>query len=48
MAPILRNELVFDRHSSVSLRLALEALKREAMDLEMQIRQLQVIIKRGQ
>ncbi|TMW51996.1 hypothetical protein DOY81_002914, partial [Sarcophaga bullata] len=41
MAPILRNELVFDRHSSVSLRLALEALKREAMDLEMQIRQLQ-------
>uniref|UniRef100_A0A1A9UW85 Uncharacterized protein n=1 Tax=Glossina austeni TaxID=7395 RepID=A0A1A9UW85_GLOAU len=41
MAPILRNELVFDRHSSLSLRSALESLKREAIDLEMQIRQLQ-------
>uniref|UniRef100_A0A1I8PL17 Stac-like n=1 Tax=Stomoxys calcitrans TaxID=35570 RepID=A0A1I8PL17_STOCA len=41
MAPALRNELVFDRHSSASLRVALESLKREAMDLEMQIRQLQ-------
>ncbi|XP_037816860.1 uncharacterized protein LOC119607140 [Lucilia sericata] len=41
ITPILRNELVFDRHSSVSLRLALESLKREALDLEMQIRQLQ-------
>uniref|UniRef100_A0A1B0BR69 Uncharacterized protein n=1 Tax=Glossina palpalis gambiensis TaxID=67801 RepID=A0A1B0BR69_9MUSC len=41
IAPILRNELVFDRHSSLSLRSALESLKREAIDLEMQIRQLQ-------
>ncbi|XP_020717503.1 uncharacterized protein LOC101453779 isoform X1 [Ceratitis capitata] len=41
MAPILRNELVFDRHSTLALRPALESLKREANDLEMQIRLLQ-------
>ncbi|XP_037956778.1 uncharacterized protein LOC119686298 [Teleopsis dalmanni] len=41
ITPILRNELVFDRHSTLSLRPALESLKREAIDLEMQIRQLQ-------
>lgn len=44
MAPILRNELVFDRHSTLALRPALESLKREANDLEIQIRLLQVII----
>ncbi|XP_018795905.1 PREDICTED: uncharacterized protein LOC108973251 isoform X2 [Bactrocera latifrons] len=41
MAPVLRNELVFDRHSTLSLRPALESLKREAHELEMQIRLLQ-------
>ncbi|KAM8712848.1 hypothetical protein ACLKA7_013219 [Drosophila subpalustris] len=41
MTPILRNELVFDRHSTLSQRSALESLKREAIELELQIRQLQ-------
>nr|XP_036223543.1 uncharacterized protein LOC106627125 isoform X2 [Bactrocera oleae] len=41
IAPVLRNELVFDRHSTLSLRPALESLKREAHELEMQIRLLQ-------
>lgn len=40
--PLLRNELVFDRHSTLSQRSALESLKREAIELELQIRQLQV------
>lgn len=44
MAPVLRNELVFDRHSTLSLRPALESLKREAHELEMQIRLLQVCV----
>lgn len=39
--PPFRNELVIERNSSVQLRTSLEALKREAADLEMQIRQLQ-------
>lgn len=42
MMPLLRNELVFDRHSTLSQRSALESLKREAIELELQIRQLQV------
>lgn len=42
MTPCLRNELVFDRHSTLSQRSALESLKREAIELELQIRQLQV------
>ncbi|KAH8392722.1 hypothetical protein KR215_003190 [Drosophila sulfurigaster] len=41
MTPVLRNELVFDRHSTLSQRSALESLKREAIELELQIRQLQ-------
>nr|NP_611036.2 Stac-like, isoform N [Drosophila melanogaster]AAF58137.2 Stac-like, isoform N [Drosophila melanogaster] len=41
MTPCLRNELVFDRHSTLSQRSALESLKREAIELELQIRQLQ-------
>ncbi|TDG51781.1 hypothetical protein AWZ03_001841 [Drosophila navojoa] len=41
MTPILRNELVFDRHSTLSQRSALESLKRESIELELQIRQLQ-------
>ncbi|BFG03290.1 uncharacterized protein DMAD_02585 [Drosophila madeirensis] len=41
MTPNLRNELVFDRHSTLSQRSALESLKREAIELELQIRQLQ-------
>ncbi|ALC41384.1 CG43729, partial [Drosophila busckii] len=41
MTPSLRNELVFDRHSTLSQRSALESLKREAIELELQIRQLQ-------
>ncbi|KAL5288901.1 hypothetical protein ACFFRR_009227 [Megaselia abdita] len=39
--PLLRNELVFERHSSLQLRPAMESLKREANDLEIQIRQIQ-------
>lgn len=39
--PILRDELVVERNSSLQLRPALESLKREAADLELQIRQLQ-------
>lgn len=42
MTPVLRNELVFDRHSTLSQRSALDSLKREAIELELQIRQLQV------
>ncbi|KAH8275590.1 hypothetical protein KR026_011333 [Drosophila bipectinata] len=41
MTPVLRNELVFDRHSTLSQRSALDSLKREAIELELQIRQLQ-------
>ncbi|XP_054736674.1 uncharacterized protein LOC129243579 [Anastrepha obliqua] len=41
MVAMMRNELVFDRHSTLALRPALESLKREANDLEMQIRLLQ-------
>lgn len=41
ITPVLRNELVFERYSSLQLRPALESLKREATDLEIQIRQLQ-------
>ncbi|KAH8277926.1 hypothetical protein KR018_010367 [Drosophila ironensis] len=41
MTPVLRNELVFDRHSTLSQRTALDSLKREAIELELQIRQLQ-------
>lgn len=40
--PLLRNELVFERHSSLQLRPAMDSLKREANDLEIQIRQIQV------
>ncbi|XP_030387407.1 uncharacterized protein LOC115634020 isoform X2 [Scaptodrosophila lebanonensis] len=41
VTPSLRNELVFDRHSTLSQRSALESLKRESIELELQIRQLQ-------
>lgn len=42
LPPPLRNELVVERGASIQVRPSLEALKREAADLEMQIRQLQV------
>ncbi|XP_059620502.1 uncharacterized protein LOC132264349 isoform X4 [Phlebotomus argentipes] len=41
LPPSLRNELVVERGASIQVRPSLEALKREAADLEMQIRQLQ-------
>lgn len=40
--PSLQDELVVDRSASIQVRPSLEALKREAADLESQIRQLQV------
>ncbi|XP_055380139.1 uncharacterized protein LOC129611176 [Condylostylus longicornis] len=41
LLPPLKDELVIDRHTSMQLRSTLESLKREAADLEIQIRQLQ-------
>ncbi|XP_055687718.1 uncharacterized protein LOC129792563 isoform X10 [Lutzomyia longipalpis] len=41
LPPPLRNELVVERGASIQVRPSFEALKREAADLEMQIRQLQ-------
>lgn len=42
----LKDELVADRCASIQVRPSLEALKREAADLESQIRQLQVCVGR--
>lgn len=42
--PPLKDELIVDRNASIQVRPSLEALKREAADLESQIRQLQVRI----
>lgn len=38
----LKNELIFERNASLQMRPSVEALKREASDIELQIRQLQV------
>lgn len=38
----LKNELIIERNSSLQMRPSVEALKREASDIELQIRQLQV------
>lgn len=40
--PIFKNELVLDRGSTLVLRPSMDQLKREAAELETQIRQLQV------
>lgn len=40
--PTFKNELIIERGASLQLRPSLEALRREAVDLETQIRQLQV------
>ena len=42
LPPIFKNELIIEREASLQLRPSLEALRREAQDLEAQIRQLQV------
>lgn len=40
--PALKNELVIERGASLQLKPSLDALNREAQDLDAQIRQLQV------
>lgn len=40
--PLFKNELILERNATMQQRPALETLKREALDLETQIRQLQV------
>lgn len=42
LPPIFKNELIIEREASLQLRPSLEALRREAQDLDAQIRQLQV------
>lgn len=42
--PPLKNELVVERNASIQIRPSLEALKRESLDLESQIRQLQASV----
>lgn len=42
LPPALKNELVIERDASLQLRPSLEALRREAKDLEIQMQQLQV------
>lgn len=44
LPPIFKNELIIERDSSLQLRPSLESLRREAQDLDVQIRQLQVRI----
>lgn len=39
---MFKNELIIEREASLQIRPSLEALRREAQDLEAQIRQLQV------
>lgn len=40
----LRNELIMERNTSIQPRPSIEALKRESLEIEMQIKQLQVIV----
>lgn len=44
LPPTFKNELIIEREASLQLRPSLEALRREAQDLDVQIRQLQVRI----
>lgn len=44
LPPIFKNELIIDRDATLQLRPSLESLRREAQDLDAQIRQLQVRI----
>lgn len=45
LPPTFKNELIIEREASLQLRPSLEALRREAQDLDAQIRQLQVKIR---
>lgn len=45
LPPLFKNELIIEREASIQLRPSLDALRREAQDLEAQIRQLQVRIE---
>lgn len=38
----LKNELIIERNASLQVRPSIEALKREAVEIDLQIRQLQV------
>lgn len=38
----LRNELIMERSTSIQPRQSIETLKRESVEIEMQIKQLQV------
>lgn len=40
-----RNELIVDRNASIQIRPSVDALKRETIEIESQIKQLQVIIE---
>lgn len=40
----LKNELIIERNASLQVRPSVEALKREAIEIELQIRQLQVSV----
>jgi hypothetical protein len=42
LPPMFKNELVIDRDASLQIRPSLEALRREAKELDAQIQQLQV------
>lgn len=42
LPPMFKNELVIEREATLQLRPSMEALRREAQDLDIQIRQLQV------
>lgn len=44
LPPIFKNELIIEREATLQLRPSLESLRREAQDLDVQIRQLQVRI----
>lgn len=42
MPPVLRGEMLLDRMGGVQARLSYEQLRKDAQDLEVQIKQLQV------
>lgn len=44
LPPLFKNELIIEREATLQLRPSLESLRREAQDLDVQIRQLQVRI----
>lgn len=47
LPPTFKNELIIEREASLQIRPSLEALRREAQDLDAQIRQLQVKMMMG-